>query len=109
MEIETPEEFFNIVLPDRFKPEKAEGIDVVVQVKITGLKGGDWTAEIKGKRMNVTKGVHPSPNLYVEITDSDFIDLVNEKLSAQKAFFTGRIKFKGDIVLALKLRDIGFL
>ena len=109
MEIETPKEFFDIVLPDRFKPEKAEGIDVVVQVKITGLKGGDWTAEIKEQRMNVTNGVHPSPNLYVEITDSDFINLVNEKLSAQKAFFTGRIKFKGDIVLALKLRDIGFL
>jgi len=109
MEIETPREFFDIVLPERFKPEKAEGIDVVVQVKITGLKGGDWTAEIKEQRMNVTNGVHPSPNLYVETTDSDFLNLVNEKLSAQKAFFTGKIKFKGDIVLALKLRDIGFL
>ena len=109
MEIETPEEFFDIVLPDRFKPEKAEGIDVVVQVKITGPKGGDWIAKIKEQKMNTANGVHPSPNLYVEITDSDFIDLVNEKLSAQKAFFTGKIKFKGDIFLALKLRDIGFL
>jgi len=41
--------------------------------------------------------------------DADFVDLVNDKLSSQKAFFTGKIKFKGDIAVALKLKDAGFL
>jgi putative sterol carrier protein len=59
--------------------------------------------------MNVRKGSHPSPNLTIGMTDVDFVDLVNGKLSAQKAFFTGKVKFKGDIALALKLRDAGFL
>ena len=39
----------------------------------------------------------------------DFLDLVNDKLSAEKAFFTGKIQFKGNIAVALKLRDAGFL
>jgi putative sterol carrier protein len=37
------------------------------------------------------------------------MDMVNEKLSAEKAFFTGKIQFKGNIAVALKLKDAGFL
>jgi putative sterol carrier protein len=37
------------------------------------------------------------------------MDMINGKLSAEKAFFTGRVRFNGDISLALKLRDAGLL
>jgi putative sterol carrier protein len=43
------------------------------------------------------------------MSPEDFLELVNGKLSAEKAFFTGRIQFKGNIAVALKLRDAGFL
>jgi putative sterol carrier protein len=43
------------------------------------------------------------------MNENDFMDMVNEKLSAEKAFFTGRVQFKGNIATALKLRDAGFL
>lgn len=109
MEAKTPQEFFDDVLPCRFKPEKAKGIDVTAQVNISGPDGGDWTVEIKEQKLNVKKGNHPSPKLTVGITDADFLDLVNDKISTQKAFFTGKIKFKGDLALALKLKDAGFL
>jgi putative sterol carrier protein len=41
--------------------------------------------------------------------EEDYLDLVNGKISAEKAFFTGKVQFKGDISLALKLKDAGFL
>ena len=109
MEARTPQQFFDEILPMRFKPEKAKGISVTVQVKITGPQGGDWTVEINELKLKVAKGNYPSPKLTVVVADNDFLDIVNDKLSAQKAFFTGKIKFKGDIGLALKLRDAGFL
>lgn len=109
METKTPKEFFDTVLPTRFKPEKAKGIDVAVQVNVTGPTGGDWMVEIKDQKIAVRNGNYPSPKLMIGMTDTDFLDLVNDRLSAQKAFFTGKIKFKGDIALALKLRDAGFL
>lgn len=109
MEAKTPQEFFDRILPHRFKPDKAKGIDVTVLVSITGPKGGDWTVEIKEQKMNIRNGNHPSPNLAIGMTDADFLDLVNDRLSTQKAFFTGKIKFKGDVALALRLRDAGFL
>jgi putative sterol carrier protein len=109
MEARTPQQFFEEILPLRFKPEKAKGISVTIQVNISGPRGGDWTVEIDEQRLKVMKGDCSSPKLKVAVADDDFLDIVNDKVSAQKAFFMGKINFKGDIALALKLRDAGFL
>ena len=105
MEAKTPKEFFDAILRSRFKPDNAKGIDVTAQVNLTGPNGGDWTVIIREQKIDVRNGSHPSPKLTIGMTDEDFVDLVNGKLSAQKAFFTGKIKFKGDIAMALRLRD----
>lgn len=81
----------------------------MVQVTVTGENGGDWVVTIKNQKLTVAEGVHPSPNLSLKMTAKDFTDLVNRKISAEKAFFSGKVQFKGNIALALKLRDAGFL
>ncbi len=108
-DIATPREFFEKILPQRFKPEKAKGVDVTVQVTITGEHGGDWAVTIKGQRLVVEEGVHAKSDLALKMTEKDYLDLVNHKLTAEKAFFSGKVHFKGNIALALKLRDAGFL
>jgi putative sterol carrier protein len=105
----TPQEFFEKILLYRFKAEKAEGIDVIAQINVTGPEGGSWNVSVKDKKMQVCEGVHESPHLTLKMSLCDFLDLVNGKLSAEKAFFTGRVQFKGNIAVALKLRDAGFL
>jgi putative sterol carrier protein len=109
MEATTPKEFFEKILPNKFKPAKAAGIDVIVQVTITGTNGGDWIVTIKNQELKVEPGVNPSPNLQLKMTEKDYLDLINGKISAEKAFFSGKVHFKGNIALALKLRDAGFL
>jgi sterol carrier protein 2 len=109
MESKTPREFFEKEAPARFKPEKAKGIDSIAQLNVTGIEGGSWTVIIKDQKLTITEGTHPAPVLTLKMTDSDFMDLVAGKLSAEKAFFTGRIQFKGNIAVALKLKDAGFL
>jgi putative sterol carrier protein len=81
----------------------------VVQVNIAGPNGGDWTATIKDEKIEAREGTAPSPTLSIEMAEADFVDLVNGRISGERAFFTGKIKFKGNIVVALKLRDAGFL
>ena len=61
MEAKTPEEFFEKMLPVRFKPEKAAGIDVVAQLNLTGAKGGDWVVTIKDQKLQVREGTTPRP------------------------------------------------
>lgn len=109
MEIKTPKELLEKELPTRFKPEKAKGIDTVVQVEIKGQHGGSWTVTIKDQKMNVKIGIHQAPNLLIEIAEKDFIDLTNGKLKGTVAFFSGKLKLRGDMALALKLKDAGFL
>ena len=109
MEAETPREFLEKMLPARFKPEKTLGIDVVAQLSLTGTNGGDWVVTIKDQKLKFTEGTTPSPTLTLEIAENDFMNIVNDKLSAEKAFFTGKIRFEGNLSLALKLKDAGFL
>jgi putative sterol carrier protein len=109
MKAKTPKEFFENVLPSRFKPDKAAGIDVTVQMNITGPNGGDWVVTIKNQELEVKEGKHLSPTLALEMAEADYLDLVNGKMSGEKAFLTGKLRFKGNIALALKLRETGFL
>lgn len=109
MEAKTHREFFEQILPSRFKPDKAAGIDVVVQVSIVGSGGGDWVVTIKNQQLEVQEGTHPSPKLLVRMTEKNYLDVVNGKMSGEKAFFSGKLQLKGDIMLALRLKDTGFL
>jgi putative sterol carrier protein len=109
MDVNTPQEFFERVLPKRFKPDKAAGIDVIVQVEVTGSNGGNWVVTIKNQEIDIKEGLNPSPNLSLKMKEKDYMDLVNGKISAEKAFFSGKVHFKGDISLALKLKEAGFL
>jgi putative sterol carrier protein len=109
MESKTPKEFFEKDLPQRFHPERAADIDVTAQVNITGPEGGEWIVTIKDQKLQVTEGRDPSPPLILKINDNDFMDIVNKRVSAEKAFFTGKIQFKGNLAMVLKLKDAGFL
>jgi len=109
MEAKTPKEFFEKVLPNRFKPNKAAGVDVTVQINIIGPNGGDWAVTIKNQKLEVKEGTHPSPTLVINMAETDYMDVVNGKMSGEKAFMTGKLKFKGNIALALRLRETGFL
>lgn len=109
MDAATPKEFFEKTLPMRFNPSKASGVDVIVQVNISGAHGGNWIVTIKDQKLAVREGTHPSPTLSLKMEESDYLDLVNRRISPEKAFFTGKVQFKGNIALALKLREAGFL
>ncbi len=110
MEVKSPEEFFQKQLPMRFKPDKAAGIDATIQLSLSGVqKEQNWVIIIKNQKLQITQGTNSSASLSLRVSENDFMDMTNGKLSAEKAFFTGRIRFQGDISLALKLRDAGVL
>ncbi len=109
MEAKTPREFFEKLLPSRFNSDKAKGVDVIVQINITGPNGGEWAVTIRDQKLEVREGIHPSPTLVLSMAETDYMDMVNGRLSGEKAFLTGKLKFKGNIALALRLKEIGFL
>ena len=108
-ETKSSREFLEKILPLRFKPDKAAGIDLIAQLNLKGENGGNWIVTIKDQQLHVAQGTHPSPTLTVTIAERDFLDIINGKSTVERAFFTGRIDFKGSMALALKLRDTGIL
>ena len=109
MEVKTPKEFFETILPTKFKPDKAKGFEAVAQVDITGTNGGHWIITIKNEKMETKEGVAPSPAITLKMTDTDFVDLVNGKLNAVNAFMTRKLEFNGSITTGLRLLDMGFM
>ena len=109
MIVGTPQEFFEKVLPSKFDASKSAGVKAVIQMNVTGPKGGDWVITINDQKMNVNEGTGPSPSISIKIADTDFVDLINGKTSAVGAFMTGKIQFKGDLALGMKLMDMGVL
>ncbi|KAI9339319.1 SCP2 sterol-binding domain-containing protein [Obelidium mucronatum] len=62
-----------------------------------------WTLDLKTAGI-IAKGAGASAaDVTVAVGDKDFVDLANGKLNGQKAFMSGKIKVKGQIMLATKL------
>ena len=86
-----------------FDPSAAAGLNAVIQFNIEGDEGGDWYATIKDQTCAVSKGVHDSPTLSLRLSDKNWIALCKGELNAVMAFMTGKLKAKGDLMLAQRL------
>gem|GEM_PF-246493 len=109
MDVKTPQEFFEEVLPAKFKADKAKNFTATAQVDITGPEGGQWAITIKDQKLQTAKGVVPKPDITLKMKDADFVALVNSQLNAVQAFMTGKLEFQGSMAKGLKLLDMGFI
>ncbi len=110
MAVNTPKEFMDTVLPEKLSDsEKLKGLDLALQFNITGDDGGDWVLEIKDQKASVREGTVEKPKITMKMKDADYVKLVNGELSGQKAFMSGKLKFKGDMNTGMKLQKIGII
>jgi putative sterol carrier protein len=93
-------------MPGAFIPEKAQGIDSVIQFRFTGAEAGDWNAAIKDGKVTVERGMHPSPKMTLTADSSDYVKIFTGELDGMQAFMQGKIKLAGDLNLAMKLMQM---
>ncbi|CDS11073.1 hypothetical protein LRAMOSA03337 [Lichtheimia ramosa] len=58
------------------------------------------------KQGKVTRGGSQKADATITIADKDFVDLAQGKLNGQKAYMSGKLKIKGQIMLAMKLDNV---
>lgn len=90
-------------MPSRFRADKAGGTSATIQYDISGEGGGTWHAVIKDGTCSVSQGPAPAPNLTLQVSAQDWIDMTSGKQNPQMLFMSGKLKLKGDMGLAMKL------
>ncbi|MGA2113071.1 MAG: SCP2 sterol-binding domain-containing protein [Anaerolineales bacterium] len=86
-----------------FLPDKAAGVNAVVQFHLTGEGGGDWVMNLGNGKCTVAPGTAPTPRLTLTSTLEDFNSIVTGGLDGMAAFAQGKLKLAGDLGLSMKL------
>lgn len=87
-------------------PDKLAGVEMTVQLRLSGQGGGDWYVEIHNGESKLVQGLTDAAGLTIESSLEDFKDLVDGRLDGAQAFMSGRLKVQGNILLMLKLASI---
>jgi putative sterol carrier protein len=86
-----------------FQPDKAAGVNAVIQYHLTGEEGGDWIITIQDGACKVAEGVAENPKMTLTADAHEFRDILLGKIDGMAAFMQGKLKLAGDLTLAMKL------
>ncbi len=90
-------------MPKAFIPDKAVGVDAVIQYHLTGEEAGDWIISIRDGNCFVEPGVAENPKMTLTADSQDYKDVILGKVNGMNAFMEGKLRLAGDLNLAMKL------
>jgi putative sterol carrier protein len=101
----TPQDVFD-AMRGSFQPAKAKGVHARYQWDLSGPHGGDWWIVVNDGTYKIGKGKISDPNVTFLVSDKDWVAICHDQLSGTWAYFTGRLKVRGDQTVARKLGEI---
>ncbi|XP_036953458.1 peroxisomal multifunctional enzyme type 2 isoform X1 [Acanthopagrus latus] len=90
-------------------PELVKKVNAVFGWEITkdGKNVAEWTIDLKNGGGSLHQGPYSGKaDVTITVSDEDFMEVVQGKLNPQKAFFSGKLKVRGNIMLSQKLEVI---
>ncbi|CEP07917.1 hypothetical protein [Parasitella parasitica] len=97
---------------DGFSPEEraklVKQVNGVFQFVIKNSEGKEeiFTVDVKKEGKVVRGKGNVKADAVLTLKDGDFVDLATGKLNGQKAYMSGKLKIKGQIMLAMKLDNV---
>ena len=93
--------------PERFNPEKAEGVDSTVQMRFTGEHARDVAIHVHDGQLDVNQGeTLADPTLTLTADADDWLAVENGTLNPMLAMMQGKVKLKGSIPFATKFMSL---
>ena len=99
----TVTELMTETIKTAFIPEKAAGVDTVIQFKFTGSQASEWYVIVKDQTCESIPGNHPSPKMTMTVDSDDYVKMSIGEMDATMAFLKGKVKVAGDMSVALKM------
>lgn len=99
----TVESVFTEGMPSRFNAKEAQHESCSYLFKVRGA--GEWFVNVSNGKLQVAQGVPEGsePDCILDISEEDYLDMVNGKESIQIMFMTGKLQITGDLPYAVKL------
>ncbi|GAN11459.1 sterol-binding protein [Mucor ambiguus] len=97
---------------ESFTPEERakliKQVNGVFQFVIKNSEGKEevFTVDCKKEGKVVRGKGNAKADAILSLKDADFVDLATGKLNGQKAYMSGKLKIKGQIMLAMKLDNV---
>lgn len=89
-------------LPHYFQPQLSSGTQAMIQINISGKENFEGYLTILSKECTYTDGAADDPDVTVIADAAIWMDVLNAKLTAQKAFMIGGLKVRGALALFTK-------
>lgn len=104
----TSEEIANIFtgMASRFVPEKAEGVNAVIQFDMSGDNGGQYWIKIEDGKCTTGQGVAENPRMTIKASAEDYYKVATGQANVMQSFMSGKIKVQGDMTLAMKMASM---
>jgi putative sterol carrier protein len=90
-------------MAERFIPEKAVGVNAVIQFDLGGDNGGLFWLRIAEGKCEAGQGTAENPKMTLKAQADDYFAVAAGELNPTQAVFTGKIKILGDMGLAIKM------
>ena len=101
-------DLFDTILPPKIaaSPDKAREINAIYQFIITGEGGGQWNVDLASNPPSITQGEKPGASCTIEVANTEFLGMLKNPALGMQLFMTGKLKVKGDPMLAMKLQKL---
>lgn len=90
-------------IPGYFIPEKANGIEAVIQCNFSGNQASNWQIVIEDQKCKVEEGIADDPDLTIRADAVTGAKVLTGKMDAMRAYMLGKVKVGGDLSLGMKL------
>ncbi|MFY9615103.1 MAG: SCP2 sterol-binding domain-containing protein [Candidatus Dormiibacterota bacterium] len=92
-------------MPDRFLADKAVGRTAVIQYDINLPEGTEsWQVVVADGACTTTKSTEKEASVTLITSGPDFLRIISGKLNGVQAFMSGKLKLKGDMMLAQSMQ-----
>ena len=105
MTVASCQEYFN-TLNQRFNEDAAKGLTASFQFDLTGDGGGVYCVDVADGSMSIVEGGKEEPSITITISAENYLKMAHGKLNGQMAVMTGKMKVKGNMSLAMKMRQL---
>lgn len=89
-----------------FNPNKAKGVNAVIQLNILGEAGGHYVIKVADQKMEYAEGQAADANTSIDVKAEDWLRIMTGRMDPAVAFMAGKLKISGDLGLMMRFQQM---